>query len=271
MARDSNPVVPAEPDVLRDKRRLAANESFSFSCHSGLPCFNRCCADVNIILTPLDVIRLARRLGLKTTEFLERHALLPVTKDLELPVVLLKMGDEPEKRCSFVGREGCTVYEHRPWACRMYPVGMAIPPARAGVEPEPVYFLFEDDFCQGHGERTGWTVEQWRRDQGVEEQEQLEAAFRDLVTHPWFIGGRKLDPRRMEMLFTACYDLDKFRSFVFDSTFLQRFELEPETVERIRSDDLELLRFGFNWLRFALFAEPTMTVRPDAPSSPREA
>jgi Fe-S-cluster containining protein len=258
-----------EPEVLRDKRKLAADERFSFSCHSALPCFNRCCADVNIVLTPLDVLRLARRLGITTTEFLEKHALVPITQELELPVVMLKMGDDPEKKCSFVGPDGCTVYEERPWACRMYPVGMAIPPARAGVEPEPVFFLLEDDFCKGHGERKTWTVKQWRSDQGVQEHEDLEQDFKALVSHPWFIGGRKLDPRRVEMFFTACYDLDKFRSFVFDTTFLQRFVLEDELVEQLKNDDLALLRFGSRWLRFALFAEPTMTLRDDANASPR--
>ena len=65
----------------------------------------------------------------------------------------------------------------------------------------------------------------------------------------------------------ACYDLDRFRRFVFESTFLQRFEVEPELVERMRGDDEELLRFAFRWLRYALFAEPTMTARPSASSS----
>jgi Fe-S-cluster containining protein len=259
-----------EPEVLRDKRKLAADESFSFSCHSRLPCFNCCCADVNIILTPIDVLRLARKVGLTTTEFLEKHALVPITQDLELPVVMLRMGEEPEKKCTFVGPEGCTVYEDRPWACRMYPVGMALPPARAGVEPEPIYFLFEDDFCKGHGEQQSWTVKQWRKDQRVLEHEDLETGLKELVSHPWFIGGRKLDPRRMEMFFTACYDLDKFRSFIFDSTFLQRFVVEPDLVQQLETDDLALLRFGFRWLRYALFAEPTMTQRDDAPSSPRK-
>jgi Fe-S-cluster containining protein len=202
-----------------------------------------------------------------TTEFLDRHALLPITKELELPVVMLKMGDGPEKKCSFVGPDGCTVYEDRPWACRMYPVGMAIPPARAGVEPEPIHFLFEDDFCHGHGEQAGWTVKQWRQDQGVDDQEELEAVFRDIVSHPWFIGGRKLDPRRTEMFFTASYDLDKFRSFIFESTFLERFVLEADLVEQIRADDIALLRFTFRWLRFALFAEPTMTLKEEAKPS----
>jgi Fe-S-cluster containining protein len=258
---------PELPEVLRDKRRMAEDGEFSFSCHPGIPCFNSCCADINIILTPLDVLRLARRVGVTTTEFLDEYCLHPITKDLSLPIVMLAMGEDPAKKCRFVGEEGCTVYEDRPWACRMYPVGMALPPARAGVDSKPMFFLFEDDFCEGHRESRRFTVAEWRADQQVPVQEALEEGFREVVTHPWFIGGRRLDARRIEMFHMACYDLDRFRRFVFESTFLERFELEPELVERMRADDEELLRFSFRWLRHALFAEPTVTAREDAPSS----
>jgi Fe-S-cluster containining protein len=177
---------------------------------------------------------------------------------------MLKMGDDPDKRCLLVKESGCSVYEDRPWACRMYPVASALPPARAGVEPEPIYCLIEDDFCEGHKEKGSFTVASWREDQRVEEQEELEAGFRELVSHPWFIGGRQLNPKQMEAFFTACYDLDNFRRFIFESSFLQRFELEEDLVERIEKDDEELLRFAYRWLRFALFAEPTMTTRASA-------
>ena len=253
--------VSAVPEVLRHQRQLAGSEEFCFACHPGVPCFNRCCADVNILLTPVDVLRLARRLDLTSGEFLDRYTLAPITKDLHLPVLMLRMEEGAEKRCPFVGAAGCTVYEDRPWACRMYPVAMAVPPARAGVEPKPLYFLFEDDFCLGRETGQKWTVERWRADQRVEEQEEMEADFRELVSHPWFIGGRQLDPKRMELFFTGCYDIDTFRRFVFDSSFLQRFELEAAAVEEIRRDDRALLRFAFRWLRFALFGEPTMTIR----------
>jgi hypothetical protein len=146
----------------------------------------------------------------------------------------------------------------------MYPVGMGLPPARAGVEPRPVYFLFEDDYCQGHRQGRSWTVADWRRDQQVEERETLEAGFREIVSHPWFIGGRQLDPKRMEMFFTASYDLDKFRAFIFDSSFLKRFELEDDLVAQLREDDAALMRFAFRWLRFALFGEPNIKVRPSS-------
>jgi uncharacterized protein len=249
------------PPELSGRRQLSEDERCTFACHPDVPCFTRCCADVNIVLTPVDVLRLSRRLGLTTTAFLARHALVPITRDLQLPVVMLRMGEDAGHRCDFVGEEGCTVYEDRPWSCRMYPVAMALPPARAGFEPRPLYFLLEDDFCRGREAGRTWNVEEWRRDQGIEERDELESGFRDIVSHPWFIGGRKLDPKRCEMFFTACYDLDRFRSFVFESTFLERFELEGETVEQIRVDDEALLRFAFRWLRFALFGEPVLTVR----------
>ncbi len=63
------------------------------------------------------------------------------------------------------------------------------------------------------------------------------------------------------MLFTACYDLDKFREFVFDSTLLQRFEVDEDFVEEMRYDDEALLRFAFLWLRFSLFGEPTVKAK----------
>jgi Fe-S-cluster containining protein len=224
--RQNTPEVP--PD-LADKRRLPENEPFCFGCRPDLPCFTRCCANVNILLTPVDVLRLARRLGMTTTRFLDTHALIPITKDLKLPTVMLKMSDEEDKRCSFVTEKGCGVYEDRPWSCRMYPVAMAVPPARVGVEPKPVYFLLEDEFCEGHEEPREWTVPEWREDQDVAAREELEAGFREIVSHPWFIGGtRQLDPKRLDMF----------------------------------------LRFAFRWLKLALFGEPVLKVK-DSANLPR--
>ncbi|MFH1132283.1 MAG: YkgJ family cysteine cluster protein, partial [Pseudomonadota bacterium] len=153
------------PDALRDRKQLEKDDEFCFGCNPELDCFTRCCSDINIPLTPVDVFQLSRKLGIDTNEFLSNHALTPITKDLHLPVVLLRMGDDPDKNCPFVGEKGCSVYDARPWSCRMYPVGMALPPARAGEEPEPIYYLLDDDFCDGHKEGKTWTTETWRNNQ----------------------------------------------------------------------------------------------------------
>lgn len=260
-AEAAAPATPPLPEPLRGKRVLAGGETFCFDCRSDRACFTQCCSDVSIVLTPADVLALARRTGLSTREFLDRHTLMPITRELHLPVVMLRMGAAPEKACPFVGPAGCSVYDARPWACRMYPVGVGLPPARAGVQPAPVHFVFDDRFCHGGRTDRAWTVERWERDQGLLEREELERGFRDLVGHPWFIGGRQLDPRRVELFFMAAYDLDTFRQFVFASSFLRRFELEAALVERLRADDAALLAFAFRWLRYALFGEPTIRVR----------
>jgi len=52
-------------------------------------------------------------------------------KNLQYPVILLQMRDNEKKSCPFVTAEGCSVYPDRPWACRMYPLGLASPNSTA--------------------------------------------------------------------------------------------------------------------------------------------
>jgi Fe-S-cluster containining protein len=254
---------PEIPEMIRNRKQLCLEETFTFGCHPGISCFNTCCRDVNIFLTPLDTLTLSRATGVDTEQFLFEHVLFPVTKDLHLPAPLLRMTSGTDKRCPFAGDEGCIVYADRPWACRMYPLGSALPPARADQVPTPIYFLMEDSFCSGAGEQIEWTAAAYRESQGVPSREALEAGFQEIVSHPWFIGGRQLDPARIEMFHMAAYNLDAFRRFVFSSTFLKRFELDDGLVTSIRTSDIALLQFSFVWLRFALFGEPTMKIRPE--------
>ncbi len=41
-------------------RPVVQDETFRFACHSQLPCFTRCCADLKLVLTPYDILRLKK-------------------------------------------------------------------------------------------------------------------------------------------------------------------------------------------------------------------
>ena len=254
-----------EEKILEDTPRLGLDDTFKFGCHPGVPCFNRCCHDVNIFLSPYDVLRLKKRLGMKSSEFLDKHALLPVQKDMKTPVVVLRMNDDETKSCQFLTDEGCGVYSDRPWPCRMYPLGMAAQKDTPdGWGGEKFYFLLKEEVCKGFGEDTELTVRQWLEDQGIHEYDRWGDGFKELTLHEFFEQeDSALSPERMHMLFTACYDLDKFREFVFETTLLDRFEIDEEFVEGMRTDDEELLRFAYHWIRFSVFGEATMRVKPD--------
>ena len=62
----------------------------------------------------------------------------------------------------------------------------------------------------------------------------------------------------------ALYNLDKFRDFVFNSTFLDRFVVDEVTVEKIKRRDIELLKFAFDWIKFGIFGQKLFQVRPEA-------
>jgi Fe-S-cluster containining protein len=264
-----------QDEILGDHPRLEPEDKFKFRCHPGVPCFNTCCADVNIFLSPYDVLRLTERLGISSTEFLEKYTLLPVQKEMNTPVVLLKMQENEEKSCHFLTEEGCGVYTDRPWPCRMYPVGLATSrDTEDGFSGERFYFLMKEDACQGHneGERDGveWTVREFMDDQEVDAYDEWGEAFKELTLHKFFDEYGPLPASKMEMFFNATYDLEKFRKFVFESTLLERFEVDEDFIHQMKESNEALLRFGFLWIRFAVFGEPTMRVREEAERAVQE-
>ena len=247
--------------VLKEYPRMNKESKFNFSCHKSISCFNMCCTDVNIFLTPYDVIRLKNRLGISSQEFLDKYTFLPIDESQNHPVVMLKMNGDEKKSCPFVREDGCSVYGDRPWSCRMFPLGVASPKGSRGDDGGEFYFMIEEPVCRGYVEHKEQTIGDWIKEQGIEEYAEMGELFKEVSLHDYFREKKQLTPAKLEMFYTVCYNIDKFREFVLDSTFLERFEVDEEIVDEIRKDDEELLKFGFAWLKYCLFGEKTMRVK----------
>ena len=91
------------------------------------------------------------------------------------------------------------------------------------------------------------------------------------MLHDFWDKTEGLDPRQMEMFHMACFDLDRFRRFVFESRFLETFEVDEARVEALGDDDQELLDFAMQWLRFSLFGEKSMRIKPSVMEAKRQA
>jgi Fe-S-cluster containining protein len=250
---------PTQEAILHEYPRLSLDDKLHFSCGKGLDCFTHCCRDVSIVLTPYDVLRMKRALKMDSSEFLEKYALIFHTEKQKLPIVLLKMNFD-DKRCPLVTEQGCSVYDHRPWACRMYPLGLAEP-----KNPNPTehgfYFVIKEDLCHGHGQGTPCALKDYVAGQGLEAFEMMGASFRQVMLNEFWQKGEALSDEKAQMYVTAAYDLDRFRRFVFETRFLELFDIEEARVEALRDDDEELLDFGMQWLRFSLFGEKTMRLK----------
>ena len=223
---------------------------FRFACHPGLACFTRCCANLNLVLTPYDILRLTRRLALSSEQFLERHAAATTDSTCGLPVVRLRM-DPETGRCPFLSPEGCTVYTDRPGACRLYPLGQALKQGPGGFRQ--YYFTVKEAHCLGWQQNKFWRLEQWLADQGMETYQRMNEPFLRLSTGRPLYVVKALGERKLQMYCMACYNPDAFRQFVCGSSLKQRFALDDDLYRRLEQDDEELLMFAGRWLEFALF------------------
>jgi Fe-S-cluster containining protein len=231
---------------------MDSNHVFKFNCHPGVSCFTHCCQDITIVLTPYDVLRLKKALGISSDEFLEKYTIIIPKENQLIPPVILKM-NEDNKKCPFVSQQGCSVYDHRPWSCRMYPLDM---------NDDGTFSLITDDSrCLGLIEDNTWKILDWLAEQGIGPYEEMNELL-SKITVP--LNARELDitnPDIAKMTFMSLYNLDKFRDFVFKSTLLDRLEIEPERIEKMKKSDDNLLLFSFDWIKFGLFGKKVFEVK----------
>jgi len=244
---------PGDKDAGIPPVKLGPDSSFKFECHKGVKCFTTCCKGINIMLTPYDIVRLKNRLNLSSTEFLAIYTVPELLEKTDLPVVTLKLMDDDDQSCPFVREDGCIVYEDRPSACRYYPLGVASLSHKEDIDDE-FYFFVHESHCRGFEEKKEWTVKEWRQDQGVDIQDEVNSEWTDLLVRKRsFPSTVKLTEKTKKMFFTACYDIDKFRKFIFESTFLSLYQIDPDELEKIKNDEAALLDFGFRWLKWVLY------------------
>ena len=67
----------------------------------------------------------------------------------------------------------------------------------------------------------------------------------------------KLDTKSKVLFHMACYDLDTFRSHIFDKGVLDDLTLDSGTLDAVKNDDAALLRLGFKWIKDKLFSDGT--------------
>lgn len=244
-------------EFLDSLPELAPGETFVFACNETVPCFNRCCAELTLPLTPYDVLRLCRHLEMPSEKFLETYTQLRSFPDTGFPLPLLKMLEGPGEPCPFVTPGGCALYEDRPGACRTYPLGRGTKMGKGGTVVER-FFVVREDHCCGFDAGKSWTAQEWLKDQGLE----LYNASNDRYMRIMAMvkaSGQPISARMATMCVLAFYQLDKFRDFLGNMGVLDKVELSDERREAMLTSDEACLDFAFDWVELVLFGQcPTL-------------
>ena len=237
----------------RQVRTPLGTDTFTFDCHPGVSCFTFCCKNVNLTLYPYDVIRLKTALGMDSEEFVREHTFLASDDNPYFPTVKLKLKENTDNTCPFLSHEGCTVYLNRPSACRTYPLERGVTGSE-GKAIKEVYFLTQHSYCKGHKEEKQRNVKSWIRSQHLIDYNvkndlwaEIDILFR---SNPW--KGEGAGGEKQQLAFMVCYNIDGFRRFCSQHRLLQQFKLAKDFKKRMQTEDSELQKFGFEWLKLIL-------------------
>jgi hypothetical protein len=254
--RPTSPIVPVELDL---------DDRFQFRCHKGIACFNKCCENIDIMLTPYDIVRLKHRFGMSAREFIDAYTVDFAMDGHGMPGLKLRT-QEGSSACINLTPEGCGVYSDRPAACRYYALGLVSMRRKDAATEEDSYFVVKERHCLGHDEPQVQTVHDYRREQGVDEYDEINREWRQIVLKKRSSGPTigAPSPRSFELFFLASYDIDGFRDFVTSAGFGDVFDLDHAFRAALLEDDVKLLKFGFRLLKQVLFGEMTIPFKRDS-------
>ena len=239
-----------QPQLPKNVTRITAAESFSFACHPKVACFTDCCRQLELALTPYDILRLKRETDLDSSSFLEQYVIQEQEAEDVFPRFYLTMVDDGRASCVFVSEKGCTVYPGRPGACRAYPMGRAAI-RQEDQSIEEFFVLLKEPHCHGFEENEKQNSEKYSSGQGLLDYNEYNDAVATILQHKKIRQGMRLNRQQIDLFVLALYDLDAFRK-----------NLEQETLpgsesygRKAQQEDEQLLLFAIDWLQKELFKQ----------------
>ncbi len=233
---------------------VAADQRFCFACHPGVPCFTECCRELDLALSPYDVLRLKNSLDLHSGTFLEQYVIIEWEEGMAFPNCYLTMVDNGRASCVFVEEKGCRVYKDRPGACRAYPVGRGASRRGDGTVAEQ-FVLLKEPHCRGFEEKPEQTAQEYFRDQGLAEYNRFNDQLTSLLQHPRVHFGFRPTRAQADQFILALYNLDMFRQEMADGRISMNRPLSALELQALAGDDEELLLLGIRWLVQEYFNE----------------
>jgi hypothetical protein len=125
------------------------------------------------------------------------------------------------------------------------------------------YFLTDHPYCLGHNESKIFTAQKWVRNQQIDTFNVMNDLWAEIesifLSNPW--KGEGSGGPKQQLAFMVCYNIDAFRSFADEHCLQDMFRLEKGWKKRMQTDDAELLKFGFQWLKLFLTGRSNLVPR----------
>lgn len=215
-----------------DKFKIGADESFTFHCTQ----CGKCCIDRDdILLTPYDVFRISKELGIPPEDTVSKYGETYVGQSSHIPLVRLKpLG--AEKRCPLLKEDNkCTVHNAKPVICAMFPIGrcLRIPTDNLHTEElstNRIEFILSKPHCGDNSE--AHTVREWLGKFGIPVDDEFFIKWHSAILKTGSLLTRlenMLPQSAMQIIWSLTFSM-LYINYSADEAFLPQFECNTEKL-----------------------------------------
>ena len=167
-------------------------------------------------------------------------------------MVSLRFSDDANRKCPFVGPQGCQVYADRPSSCRIYPLARGLQRSRQDGRLLEQYALIREPHCKGFAPEITLSVREWIASQELAPYHHFNDMLLDVIalknqTRPGPLSGEQRQLAQMAM-----YDIDRLKVAAADDQLpeIHHAHLQPLPQP---NDDEGWLAWAMSWIVKTLF------------------
>ena len=141
-----------------DDFKIGIDDKFRFSCKQ---CGKCCIEREDILLSPYDLFRVSKKLGMTPDKFVEQYGETYIGESSRMVIIRLKPRGSI-RRCPLLKNRKCSVHDAKPAVCAMYPIGRALRYDKTKkaeqLSTDDIEYIFNGTHC---GNEREYTVREW--------------------------------------------------------------------------------------------------------------
>lgn len=207
-----------------EKMKIGLDDKFRFSCKQ----CGKCCTErADIILSPLDLFRAAKKLNLSPMEFVQTYCDKYIGDTSKMVIIRLKPRGS-NSRCPMLKERKCSIHDAKPAVCAMFPIGRSFQiDLRKTVEEQMsvdrIQFIFNGTHC---GNAEEHTVREWLESFGIPIRDEFFVEWHKLVSEVGNVMKNcqtiPISEKDIEIMYIAIYYL-MYLKYDTNQEFMSQF------------------------------------------------
>ena len=149
-----------EPFRDLESMTIGLDDTFKFHCDQ---CGKCCTHREDIILSPMDIFKMAKELKMTPVEFYHEYCVFNIGKHTRMPIVRLA-SEGKDTHCVLLKNHRCSVHKVKPAVCAMFPLGRYMSFEKEdynaeSIDTSKVKYLLQPPECGDESE--AHTVREW--------------------------------------------------------------------------------------------------------------